>query len=52
MAIAIASVPVLNGSASDRFEQQMQESESRRGTVDFSKSIETARKILAKAKFI
>lgn len=52
MAIAIASVPVLKGSASDRFEQQMQESESRRGSVDFSKSIETARKILEKAKFI
>lgn len=51
MAIAIASVPVLKGSASDRFEQQMQESESRRGSVDFSESIETARKILAKAKF-
>ena len=52
MAIAIASVPVLKGAASDRFEQQMQESESRRGSVDFTKSIENARKILAKAKFI
>lgn len=50
MAIAIASVPVLKGAASDRFEQQMKESESRRGSVDFTKSIETARKILAKAK--
>ena len=52
MAIAIASVPVLKGAASERFEQQMKESESRRGSVDFTKSIETARKILAKAKFI
>ena len=52
MAIAIASVPVLKGAASDRFEQQMKESESRRGSVDFTKSIETTRKILAKAKFI
>lgn len=50
--MAIASVPVLKGAASDRFEQQMQESEKRRGSVDFSKSIETARQILAKAKFI
>ena len=52
MAIAIASVPVLTGTASDRFEQQMHESESRRGQVDFSKSIQTARQILAKANFI
>ena len=52
MAIAIASVPVLKGAASERFEQQMKESESRRGSVDFTKSIETARKILTKAKFI
>lgn len=52
MAIAIASVPVLKGAASERFEQQMKESESRRGSVDFTKSIENARKILAKAKFI
>ncbi|MCQ2202789.1 MAG: hypothetical protein MJZ27_12015 [Bacteroidales bacterium] len=52
MAIAIASVPVLKGAASERFEQQMKESESRRGSVDFTQSIETARKILAKAKFI
>jgi len=28
----------------------MQESERKRGTVDFSKSIETARQILARAK--
>ena len=52
MAIAIASVPVLKGAASDRFEQQRKESESRRGSVDFTKSIETARKILAKAKLV
>lgn len=50
MAIAIASVPVLKGTASDRFEQQMEESEKRRGSIDFTKSIETARKILAKSK--
>lgn len=52
MAISIASVPVLKGEASDRFEQQMKKSESGRGSVDFTKSIETARKILAKAKLI
>ena len=37
--MAIASVPVLKGAASERFEQQMKESESRRGSVDFTKSI-------------
>ena len=52
MAIAIASVPVLRGEASDRFERLMRESEKRRGTVDFSKPIVDARKILAKTKFI
>ncbi len=52
MAIAIASVPVLKGEAADRFEKQMAESEKLRGSVDFSKSIENARKILGKAKLI
>lgn len=46
MALAIASVPVLEGAASERFELQMKESESRRGSVDFTKSIETAKKVL------
>ena len=52
MATAIATVPVLKGSASDRFEREMRESESRRGSIDISMSMETARKILTKAKFI
>jgi len=48
MATAIASVPVLKGEASGRFELQMQESERKRGSVDFAndsmKKIPGARK--------
>ena len=51
MALAIAAVPVLTGEASDRFDQMMEQSEERRGSVDFSREIEEARAILAKAKF-
>ena len=49
MAIAIASVPVLKGSAADRFEDNMQASSANRGKVDFSQQMDTARKILLKA---
>ena len=51
MALAIASVPILNGEASDRFDLMMEESEKRRGSIDFSKQIEQARDILSKADF-
>lgn len=51
MALAIASVPVLSGEASDRFDLLMEESEKRRGSIDFSKQIEQARDILSKADF-
>jgi len=52
MALKIASVPVLSGPASTRFEKNMAESESRKGKVDFSKQIADARKILSKAKML
>ena len=51
MASAITTVPVLTGEAADRFDQLMEESEARRGTVDFSREIEEAQAILAKANF-
>lgn len=51
MALAIASVPVLRGEASDRFEKLMELSEERRGSIDFSEEIEIARAILLKAGF-
>ena len=51
MALAIASVPVLKGEASDRFDLMMKQSEERRGSVDFSREIEEARAILSKARF-
>ena len=51
MALAIASVPILSGEASDRFDLMMEESEKRRGSIDFSKQIEQARDILSKADF-
>ena len=49
MALEIAVVPVLTGEASDRFEQMMEQSEERRGSVDFSREINEARAILSKA---
>ena len=49
MASEIAAVPVLTGEASDRFDRLKEESEARRGSVDFSREIEEARAILSKA---
>lgn len=51
MALAISTVPVLSEEAADRFKKKMKEAELKRGTVDFSKQIAEARKILSKAKF-
>ena len=51
MALAIAAVPVLTGEAADRFDQMMEQSEGRRGSVDFSREINEARAILSKASF-
>ncbi|MBQ3300631.1 MAG: hypothetical protein IJH04_00500 [Eggerthellaceae bacterium] len=49
MALSIATVPVLTGEASDRFDRMMEASEERRGSVDFSCEINEARAILSKA---
>ena len=43
MALKIASVPVLTGEASDRFDEMMERSEEVRGSVDFSSEIDEAR---------
>ncbi|MDY6373934.1 MAG: hypothetical protein SPK61_01285 [Bacteroidales bacterium] len=51
MALKIASVPVLTGEASDRFDEMMERSEEVRGSVDFSSEIDEARAILSKADF-
>jgi len=51
MALEIAAVPVLTGEASDRFDRMMEQSEQRRGFVDFSREINEARAILSKANF-
>ena len=51
MASEIAAVPVLTGEASDSFDRLMEESEARRGLVDFSREIDEARAILKKANF-
>lgn len=50
MALQIASVPVLSGEAADRFDERMAESEKKRGSVDFSKQIQMARRIVEKIK--
>jgi hypothetical protein len=50
MALAISTVPVLSGEAAKRFSEKMKISEQKRGSVDFSKQIAEARKILSKAK--
>ncbi len=51
MALEIAAVPVLTGEAADRFDQLMEKSEERRGSIDFSREIAEARAILSKANF-
>ena len=50
MALAISTVPVLTVEAAERFEKNMKAKEKQRGSVDFSKQIAEAKKILAKAK--
>ena len=50
MALAISTVPVLTGEAAERFEKNMKAKDQQRGSVDFSKQIAEAKKILAKAK--
>ena len=51
MALSIAAVPVLTGEAADRFDQLMEKSEERRGSIDFSRERAEARASLSKANF-
>ena len=51
MTSEIAAVAVLTGEASDRLDRLMEESEARRGMVEFSHEIDEARAILKKANF-
>ena len=49
MALAISSVPVLTGEAAAQFDKKIKANEKKRGSVDFSKQIAEARKILSRA---
>ncbi len=50
MAIAIKSVPVLNGEVADTFIARADANLKKKSTVDFSKYVSIATKILNKAK--
>jgi len=50
MAIAIKSTPILTDSAARKFEQKAKVNLQNKSTVDFTKQMEIAKKILAKAK--
>lgn len=51
MAIVIKSVPILEKSEAQRFEQQAAASLSKKASVKFTKQHQITSKILAKAKF-
>ncbi|SMP29141.1 hypothetical protein [Flavobacterium hercynium] len=50
MAIAIKSIPVLKDKAAKAFDSAVTTNTAKKATVDFSKQMSTASKILAKAK--
>lgn len=50
MAIAIKSIPVLKDEATRAFTSAVTENTSKKSSVDFSKQVSVATKILAKAK--
>lgn len=50
MAIAIKSSPILTDSVARKFEQKAKVNLQNKSTVDFTKQMEIAKKILAKAK--
>lgn len=50
MAIAIKSIPVLKDEAARAFTSAVTENTSKKSSVDFSKQVSVATKILAKAK--
>ncbi len=49
MAIAIKSVPTLRSKAAKNFIKNAEEASKKRGSIDFSKEVKEANKILAKA---
>lgn len=50
MAIAIKSIPVLKAKAAEAFTSTVTANTAKKSSVDFSKQVSTASKILAKAK--
>jgi len=50
MAIAIKSIPTLTEKAAKSFVKQADSSFQKKGTVNFSQEVKTAKSILAKAK--
>jgi len=50
MAIAIKSIPVLQDKDAKRFIDAAQKASSKKATIDFSRQIESAKRILEKAK--
>lgn len=50
MAKPIKVVPILTGKAAERFDSTAEKTKAKKGSINFSKEIETAKKILAKAK--
>jgi hypothetical protein len=49
--LGMPHTPVPVTASSDRFDQLMEKSEERRGSIDFSREIAEARAILSKANF-
>lgn len=50
MAIAIKSIPVLRGKLAEQFIDKAEKNLSKRATIDFSKQVQIANRILEKAK--
>lgn len=50
MAIAIKSIPTLTETAAEDFSAKLAEGKDRKSSIDFSKEVSIASKILAKAK--
>lgn len=50
MAIAIKSIPTLTGKVAEAFVRKATSAAKRKGSIDFSKQVLTANKILGKAK--
>jgi len=50
MAIEIKTIPVLENKTAERFISKAEKALSKKGSVDFSKEVKSAKKILEKAK--